>query len=117
MSYPSSGFLRQARLRAAKAYLGKFNGTAFDPAPLVEAKERLLEYQRLYGANPQGSEVQAMLAKINEMQARRQYEIGRFYERTGKKDSAKLSYKRLLKTWPDGKWAANARKRLKKLGK
>ena len=117
VSYPASRFLRQARLQAAKAYLAKFNGAPFDPAPLVEAKERLLEYQRLYGTNPTESEVPDMLAKIDEMLARRQYEIGRFYERTGKKDSAKLSYQHLLKTWPGSKWAADARERLKEFGK
>ena len=46
-SYSSSVFVREARLQAAKAELGKFKGSAFDPVPLVEAKERLLEYRGL----------------------------------------------------------------------
>ena len=117
VSYPYSEFLRKARLQAAKAYFASFNGSAFDPAPLVEAKERLLEYRHLYGTNASNSEVQDMLEKIEQMQAHRQYQIGRFYERTGKKDSASLSYEHLLKIWPNCKWALDARKRLEKLGK
>ena len=117
VSYSSSAFIREARLQAAKAYLGKFNGAGFDPAPLVEAKERLLEYQALYGPNAQSSEVQAMLAKIEELQARRAYEIGQFYQRTGKKDSARVSFEGVIRRWPNTKWASKAQSKLKKLGK
>ena len=117
VSYSRGIFLREARLQAAKACLGKFNGSDFDPAPLVEAKERLLEYQRFYGPNAQRDEVQAMLAKIEELQARREYEIGSFYQRTGKKASASVSFERVIRSWPNTKWAAKARGKLKKLGK
>ncbi len=117
VSYSSSVFIREARLQAAKAYLGKFNGPAFDPAPLVEAKERLLEYQSLYGPNAQSSEVEPMLARIEELQASRVYEIGRFYQRTGKKDSARVTFERVIRRWPNTKWAAKAQSKLKKLGR
>ena len=117
VSYSSSAFIREARLQAAKAYLGKFNGAGFDPAPLVEAKERLLEYQALYGANAQSSEVEPMLAKIEELQASRVYEIGRFYQRTGKKDSARVTFERVIRGWPNTEWAAKAQNKLKKLGR
>ncbi len=117
MSYSSSVFIREARLQAAKAYLGKFNGPAFDPAPLVEAKERLLEYQALYGGEAQSGEVEPMLAKINDLQAQREYQIGCFYERTGKEDSARVSFERIIRRWPNSKWAGKAQSKLKEFGK
>ncbi len=117
VSYSSSAFIREARLQAAKAYLGNFKGSAFDPAPLIEAKERLLEYQALYGPNAQSSEVQAMLAKIEELQARRAYEIGQFYQRTGKKDSARVSFEGVIRRCPITICASKAQSKLKKLGK
>ena len=113
VSYASSVFIREARLQVAKAYLGKFNGSAFDPAPLIEAQERLLEYQGLYGKSKQTNEVQLMLAKIDQLQAKREYDIGRFYQRTGKKDSARMSFERVVRRWPNSKWAAKARAKLK----
>ena len=117
VSYPLSVFVRGARLHEAKASLGKFRGSAFDPAPLVEAKECLLKYQALYGPNAQSDQVQPMLAKINDLQSQRQYQIGRFYERTGKKDSARLSFEGVIRHWPSSKWAREAQKKLHKLGK
>ena len=114
-SYPSSVFVREARLEAAKAELGKFKGSAFDPTPLVEAKELLLEYQSLYGPNAQSSEVQPMLARIEELQAHRVYEIGQFYQRTGKKDSARVTFEQVIHRWPNTKWAGKAQSKLKKL--
>ena len=116
-SYPSSVFVREARLGRAKASLGKFNGSAFDPAPLVEAKECLLKYQALYGPNAQSDEVGPMLAKINDLQGEREYQIGRFYERTGKKESAILSFEGVVLRWPNSTWASKAQSKLEKLGK
>ena len=116
-SYPSSTLIRQARLASAKAHLGKFNGAAFDPAPLIEAKERLLEYNRLYQADEHAGEVQAMLQRIDDSQAQHQYQVGCFYQRTGKAQSARLSFEELLKRWPDSKWATKAQAKLKKLAK
>ncbi len=113
VSYSSSVFVREARLQVAKAYLSKFNGSAFDAAPLIEAKERLLEYQGLYGRSKQSSEVQLMLAKIEELQAQREYDIGRFYQRTGKKASARMSFERVVRRWPNSTWAARARGKLR----
>ena len=115
VSYSSSAFTRQARLNAAKAYMAMFNGPAFDPAPLVEARERLLDYQQLYQSDEHAGEIQAMLAKIDALQAERDYEIGKFYQRTGKKPAAKFYYQQVVQRWPDSKWADKAQKKLKKL--
>ena len=115
-SYPTSVFIRQARLRAAEAYLASFNGTAFDPAPLVEAKERLLEYQELYGSDAQAEQVGSMLELIEDLLAQRQYNVGKFYQRTGKKQAAMASYQQVIENWPDSDWAGKARGKLDKLG-
>jgi len=115
-NYPSSAFIRQARLAAAKAYMAMFKGLAFDPAPLIEARERLLEYQELYRGNEHASEVQAMLQKIDTIQAERDYQVGRFYQRTGKNSSARFYYQQVVQRWPKSKWSTKAKDRLNKLG-
>ncbi len=115
--YSSSVFVREARLQAAKAELGKFRGSAFDPAPLVESKALLQEHQSLYGLKAQSDEVLPMLAKIDDLQGQREYQIGRFYERTGKKESARVSFEGVVRRWPNSKWASKAQSKLKKLPK
>ncbi|NIA07787.1 MAG: outer membrane protein assembly factor BamD [Actinobacteria bacterium] len=114
--YPSSVYVRQARLRAAKAYMNMFEGISKDPVPLIEARERLLQYRQLYQGDEQSNEIEAMLAKINELQAERDYETGRFYERTRKKQAGRFYYEQVLERWPRSKWAAKAQNKLGKLG-
>ena len=115
-SYSSSAFVRRARLQSAKAYMNMFNGVAFDPVPLIEARERLLEYQQLYRGGEEAGEIKAMLERIDTLQAERNYQIGRFYQRTGKKPAARFYYQHVVQRWPSSKWAAKARSRLGKLG-
>ena len=47
--------------------------------------------------------------------AERDYEIGKFYQRTGKKTSAIFYYQQVVQHWPNSKWAGKAQKKLKKL--
>jgi len=115
ISYSSSAYVRQARLCAAKAYINMSNGPAFDPVPLIEARERLLEYQQLYPADEHAGEIEAMLQQIDALQAERDYRVARFYQRTGKKASARFYFQQVLQRWPQSKWAAKAQSRLKKL--
>ena len=114
--YPSSVYVRQARLRAARAYMNMFEGVSKDPVPLIEARERLLEYRQLYQGDEQSNEIEAMLTKIDELQAERDYQTGRFYERTGKKRAGRFYYEQVMDRWGRSKWAAKAQKRLGKLG-
>ena len=114
--YPSSVYIRQARMRAARAYMNMFEGVSKDPVPLIEARERLLEYRQLYQGDSQSSEIEAMLAKIDELQAERDYQIGRFYERTGKKHAGRFYYEQVIERWPRSKWANKAQNKLGKLG-
>ncbi len=114
--YPSSTLVRSARLLAASAYLKIFKGPKFDPAPLVEARERLFEYRRLYGHEAQATEIRTMLEEIDNHQAENEYEIARFYQRTGKKKAARYHYRQLLQRWPESKLASAAQRRLNGLG-
>jgi outer membrane protein assembly factor BamD (BamD/ComL family) len=116
IEYPSSIYVRQARLRAARAYMNMFEGVSKDPVPLIEAHERLLEYRQLYQGDEQSNEIEAMLAKVEDLQAERDYQTGRFYERTGKKGAGRFYYEQVIERWGRSKWATKAQKRLGKLG-
>lgn len=114
--YPSSMYARQARLNAAQAYMNMFGGVSKDPVPLIEARERLLEYRQLYHNDEHSSEIEAMLAKVDELQAERDYETGKFYQRTGKKQAGRFYYEQVVERWPRSNWAAKAQNKLAKLG-
>ena len=114
--YPSSVYVRQGRLRAAQAYRSMFEGVSKDPVPLIEARERLLEYRQLYRGDQNSSEIEAMLAEIDNLQAERDYETGKFYQRTGKKRAGRFYYEQVIDRWPGSKWASKAQNKLAKLG-
>ncbi|MBI3212161.1 MAG: outer membrane protein assembly factor BamD [Simkania negevensis] len=56
-----------------------------------------------------------MILEIKEHLAKDLYEIGNFYEKTKKKDSAVIYYKSILKKYPESKSAKEAENRLAKL--
>lgn len=114
--YPNSVSVRPARYLAAGAYLKMFKGARFDPAPLIEARERLIQYRELYGPDVHADDIQAMLQKIDALQAEREYEIAQFYQRTGKKKAARFHYRQLIQRWPESQWASKVQARLNKLG-
>ena len=114
--YPSSVYARQARLNAARAYVNMFGGVSKDPVPLIEARERLMEYRQLYAGDEHSGEIEAMLVEIDDLQAQRDYETGKFYQRTGKKQAGRFYYEQVIDRRPGSPWATKAQNNLAKLG-
>jgi len=58
--------------------------------------------------------VDGILGEIDEQIAYKQLSIGRYYEKTGNKQSANLYYDMVVSDWPDAKAAEEAKEMLAK---
>ena len=106
--FPTGRYHPMALLLSAQAALASFPGTRFDDAALVEAEERFGDLKRRYPEMAEREGVDQILAGIRERRAQKQYEIARFYQRTGHPAAAGYHYRLILRSWPDTTWGAQA---------
>lgn len=114
--YPNGKYTRPAMLRAAEAAQAMFSGTAFDDRPLVEARERYRALQAAYPEFARQERVPERLEGIRVSQSEKDLYVGRWYEKTGRRDSAEYYYRLVLKDWPGTLAEAESRKRLTAMG-
>lgn len=114
--HPGSRYEAYALKKAADSALATFKGSAFDDAPLIEAKARYEQYRRAYPDPARQEGVEATLEAIREKMALKPFEKGRFYERIGHPKTAVYFYQKALKDWPNTVAASRSRGRLIALG-
>ncbi len=115
VNYPDSELRQWALLRLVQASLARFKGPEFDATGLIDAAERLRQYRDEFPAGADRIGAEALLVRIRESLARRDYATADWYDRTGEKVSAALLYRRLLEEYPDTGAARQALGRLDKL--
>lgn len=114
--FPRSRYTRNAQRRSAESALAAFPGIEFDDAPLIEAEERYRDYVAMYPGVAEREGVGLILQDIRSKRAAKEYEIGRYYERTGKARAAAFYYRSTMVNWPDTIAATRARERLSRMG-
>jgi outer membrane protein assembly factor BamD (BamD/ComL family) len=114
--FPRSRYTRQAQRRSADSALATFPGIEFDDAPLIEAEERYRDYVAMYPGAAEQEGVGLILQEIRSKRAAKEFEVGRYYERTGKDRAAAFYYRSTMNHWPDTIAATRARERLSKMG-
>ena len=114
--YPDGRYAQYALARSSEAALASFGGVPYDDAALIEAEERYLDYLRYYPGDARREGVELVLESIKETRARKEFEIGQYYERTEHLGSAVFYYESVLTHWPDTVAAIQARQRLELLG-
>ncbi len=114
--FPRGRYHRLAMRRSGESALARFPGVEFDDADLLEAEVYFQEYMKLYPLPAANDQVPQTLARIDESRARKDYTIGRYYERTDKIRAAAYYYRVVLDSWPATTWAAKAEHRLIVLG-
>lgn len=114
--YPNGKYTRPAMLRAAEAAQASFTGTAFDDRPLIEARERYRSVQAAYPEFARQERVAERLDGIRVSQSEKDLYVAKWYERTGRRDSAEYYYRLVLKDWPGTLAEAESRERLRAMG-
>jgi len=114
-NYPDSQWREYAMQRQIMSNLATFKGPRFDATGLIEAQRRLSDYQEAFPASAERIGAEALLVRIDESLATRTLLIAKWYERTGKKVSARFMYKRVIKDHPGSAAAQRAVGRLRVL--
>ena len=96
-NYPRSEHRERAMVQLIRAHLATFKGPRFDASGLIEAAERLKDYQRHFPEGAEQFEAKALLVRIDESLARKAFYSGRWYESHGEPLSATYLYQRVVR--------------------
>jgi outer membrane protein assembly factor BamD (BamD/ComL family) len=114
--FPRGRYHKIAMLRSGESAFARFPGIDFDDADLLEAEVYLTDFQDHYPQEADNHSVPQRLSRIRETRAQKEYEIGRYYERTRSLEASAYYYRLVDQRWPETTWAAEARNRLIALG-
>lgn len=115
LNYPRSRQREWAILRLIQASLARFKGPEFDPTGLTEAAERIRQYQREFPAAAERIGAEALLVRITESLASKDFETADWHEDRGLMYSAVVLYRRLVIEYPQSQAAQAALARLEDL--
>ena len=117
VNYPDSLHRERALLRLIQASLATFKGPQFDSTGLIEAAQRLRQFQQEYPASAEKVGAEALLVRIEESLALKTYFTARWYQTRGEPTSAAYMYRRVVKDYPNTGAAKEAMKELTALGR
>ncbi|MEM8884871.1 MAG: outer membrane protein assembly factor BamD [Planctomycetota bacterium] len=118
--YPRSSHVLRARFQYARTLFEMNQGPDYDERLLLDARRSFRDFVNAVRADGMEVELEEKIqsageyqVKIMERLGRKQYRIGRFYERTRNPGAALFYYNFLLTTYPDSKAAKDAARRAK----
>lgn len=100
INYPRSPVRERAMLRAIQANLATFKGPEFDATGLIDASERIRQYQIEYPAAAERMGAEALLVRIDESLGLKQYYDAKWYLTRGKDVSGVTMLRRVVKDHP-----------------
>lgn len=115
-NYPASLQREWAMLRLIQANLATFKGPQFSATGLIDAAQRIKDYRRDYPIAAERIGTDALLVRIDESLALKDYHVGRWYEQVNKPISAATMYQRLVRDYPQTGAAERAIDRLTVIG-
>ena len=113
--FPKSRRAIHARLRAAEAMRRSYRGPKWDETPLIEAEQRYKDFAMRHPATARKIGVDKVLKELRSARAAKRYEVGRYYMRTGKRQSAAYYFRLVAKDFADTEWAGKALTELAKI--
>jgi outer membrane protein assembly factor BamD (BamD/ComL family) len=84
----------------------------YDASKLSTAKTYYAKFLALYPEEAKDNEVPEKMKHLDEEMAYKQYAIGQFYRRTGKRRAANLYFDMVVRTWPQTEAGALAKEAL-----
>jgi hypothetical protein len=94
---------------AAQSMYDSFKGVPYDETPLVESEARFKALLAQYPDEARKCRAADMVREIVAIRGERAYETAKFYERTGKPQSAIFYYRQVAEEFPSTVWASEAR--------
>lgn len=115
-NYSDSEWAAPAKYQLAVATARAFPGADYDSSYLEEAAERLDEFIEDYPEAQISSQAQDQLKTLREREAKKSFDIARFYENQGKYKSAVLYYAKVADNYPDSGYRDVSIERAAELG-
>lgn len=116
INYPKSKHRERVMRRLIQANLATFKGPRFDPTGLLDASQRIRDYQTEFPAAAEQMGAGALLVRIEESLALKDFHNAAWFERRGEPVSAIYTYKRIARDHPKTAAARAAINRLQELG-
>jgi outer membrane protein assembly factor BamD (BamD/ComL family) len=107
---------QQASYRAARASFSMFQGVHNEDTPLLEARQRFVNFAEQYPQAAEEYDVAGTIAVIDDIRAEKLWTIAGFYRRTDRPDSAAFYAKLVVREFPDTTWATRSEQMLEDLG-
>lgn len=99
--WPTGDVGRQSLLAMGRCKHAGYRGPKYDSSNLISAKSYYENFRARYSEEANNLDIDRRLAQINEQMAYKQFAIGRYYAKTGNKQSANLYYQMVVDTWPE----------------
>ena len=99
--WPGGQTGKDALLGMARCKHAAYRGPRYNASNLVSAKSYYENFRLRYPEDAEKLGIEGRLKQINEQLAYKQFGIGRYYERTGSKQSANFYYQMVADNWPD----------------
>lgn len=101
LNYPQGPNSMKAQKRRIYAEIAGYGGPARDSRPLIEARERIRRFERLYPAEAQATGLnEALVERVDETLAQQMLATARWYMRVKDFPSARLTLRRLIAKYP-----------------
>jgi outer membrane assembly lipoprotein YfiO len=114
-AYPDSAWAPLALFRTGVCTLEEARIVNVPTALLNEAQSKLEDYVGRYPEGANIEEAKTRLTEIQDMKAQIAFDTAKWYWGRGKRDSAVIYFRSIVKEYPETKWAAEARKAISKL--
>jgi len=111
INYPHSEKRQTALLQLIRANLATFKGPRFDASGLIEAAERIKTYEREFPLAAEKLGTEALLVRIRESLALKDFHTAEWYEGQGENVSAMTLYERIARDYPKTAVAERALKK------
>jgi outer membrane protein assembly factor BamD (BamD/ComL family) len=98
--WPSGQIGEESLLAMARCKHAAYRGPKYDGSCLVSAKSYYENFQERYPKDAEKINAAEKIKQINEQLAYKQYETGRYYEKTGDTQQANFYYQMVLDGWP-----------------
>jgi outer membrane assembly lipoprotein YfiO len=106
---PKSARVPHTMALAAQSMYESFKGVPYDETPLVESEARFKALLAQYPDEARKCRAADMVREIVAIRGERAFETAKFYERTGKPQSAIFYYRQVVEEFPSTVWASEAR--------
>ncbi len=114
--FPKSPRTVYARLQAARSVFASFEGVKREETPLIEAEQRVREFQAEYPDLARRANVSQLLLAIRDLRAEKGYETARFYLRTKHPKAGAFYCREVIRRYPGTEWARKAKQDLERIG-